>query len=98
MAAAGKWGNRERTSRATDSLAHLERRWSRGRSTGGSGLRQWWLTGGGATSFGREVEVAGERRGAVESDDLAFYRPEVRGEAVGRWLAQASSQEHSNGG
>jgi hypothetical protein len=54
--------------------------------------------GGGAASFGMEMEVAGERRGVVESDDLAFYRPEARGEAVGWWLAQASSQELSNGG
>jgi hypothetical protein len=28
--------------------------------------------GGGDASFGREMEVAGERRGAVESDGLAF--------------------------
>jgi hypothetical protein len=40
-------------------------------------------TGGGAASFGREMEVAGERRGAVESDGLAFYRLE----AMGRRLA-----------
>jgi hypothetical protein len=53
--------------------------------------------GGGAASFGREMEVGGELHGAVERDDLAFYRPEARGEAAGRWLAQASSQELSNG-
>jgi hypothetical protein len=53
--------------------------------------------GGGAASFGREMEVAGERRGAVESDGLAFYRPEARGGGDRSVVGTGSSQELSNG-
>jgi hypothetical protein len=92
-AAAGNRGQTERRLRASDSLPHLW--WRRLRESEID--RQRRLTGGGAAGFGREMEVAGELRGAVESDGLAFYRTEARGEAVDWWLS-GSSQERSNGG
>jgi hypothetical protein len=42
--------------------------------------------------------LAGELRGAVESDSLAFYRPEAKGEAAGWWLPQGAAYKVSNGG
>jgi hypothetical protein len=42
--------------------------------------------------------LAGELHGAVESDSLAFYRPEAKGEAAARWLAQGAAYKFSNGG
>jgi hypothetical protein len=49
---------------------------------------------GGAASFGREMEVAEERHGAVESDGLAFYRPEARGRRARRSLVMAATVRH----
>jgi hypothetical protein len=48
--------------------------------------------------LGRERELAGELRGVVKSDGLAFYRLEAKGEAVGQWLAQGAAYKVSNGG
>jgi hypothetical protein len=53
-------------------------------------MRQRWLMGGGVASFEREMEVAGERLGAMESDGLALYRPVARGRrSAGGWHRRA---------
>jgi hypothetical protein len=63
-AASGKWGNRERRSRATDSLAYLGQRWSR---EGDRWAAAGCGNGGGAASSGERGSWPGSCV-AVEGD------------------------------